>query len=550
MRASVRERTGHSTRTLHARKPTDPFIPDEDSMSTTIAAQRIDSSTGTTNPGYRTLWRWHFYAGLFVMPFLVVLAITGTLYCFQPQIEPLLYRHRLIVESQAAPRLPANALLAKARAAMPPGSAALTAVIANDPRRSAEFVFRLADGDKESVYLNPYNGEVLGTLSVERRFMQVDRMLHRKLLLGKPGELLMELAACWTLVMIGTGIALWWPRGKSSARTALLPRFTLKGRALWKNLHAVMGIWLALGALAFVLTGLPWSGSWGKQFKALASAANLGAPPGSWGGLPLRSVLPGANADNGSSMNTQGRGAADSTHHAHGEHSGHSSDADSMPGMVMDDLPLPLTPWAVGNMRVPSSTGSNGHATAHGTDANADTDAPQALPLGRIVEIAASRGVTDGYSIVLPTSASGVYTVSYFPDDPKNERTFYIDQYSGAVLKDIRYSDYGAVSKAVSYGTSLHMGRYFGLANQILCAAISLGLAAMAVTGCVMWWKRRPQRSLGAPSRERGAPPMRGWKAGLVLLGIVFPLMGATLVVVWALDWTVFGRTSRRLTSV
>ena len=73
----------------------------------------------------------------------------------------------------------------------------------------------------------------------------------------------------------------------------LLPRFTLKGRALWKNVHAVMGIWLALGALAFVLTGLPWTGSWGKQFKALATAANLGAPPGSWGGLPLQSAMPG-----------------------------------------------------------------------------------------------------------------------------------------------------------------------------------------------------------------------------------------------------------------
>ncbi|NKJ50503.1 peptidase [Burkholderia sp. SG-MS1] len=508
-------------------------------MSTTTAAQRINPATGATNAGYRTLWRWHFYAGLFVMPFLVVLAITGTLYCFQPQIEPLLYRHRLIVESQATPRLPDNALLAKARAAMPPGSSAVTAVIASDPRRSTEYVFRLADGNKLSVYLNPYNGEVLGTLSVERRFMQVDRMLHRKLLLGKPGELLMELAACWTLVMIGTGVALWWPREKTTARAALLPRLTLKGRPLWKNLHAVMGIWLALGALAFVLTGLPWSGSWGQQFKALATAANLGAPPGSWGGLPLRSVLPGARRERDSSTNRPAQSEANSEQHAHDEHSGHSSGANSMPGMVMDDLPLPLAPWAVGNTRVPSS------AVIHD---GADADAAPALPLGRIVQIAASLGVKDSYNIVLPTSATGVYTVSYFPDDPKNERTLYIDQYSGAVLKDIRYSDYGAVSKAVSYGTSLHMGRYFGLANQILCAAISLGLAAMAATGCVMWWKRRPQRTLGAPSRERGAPPMRGWKTGLVLLGIVFPLMGATLVAVWVLDWLLFARTARRLT--
>ena len=481
-------------------------------MSTTTA-QRATSATGAANAGYRTLWRWHFYAGLFVMPFLVVLAITGTLYCFQPQIEPLLYPHRLIVEPQATPRLTEDALLAKARAAMPTDARAVTAPIASAPDRSTEFIFRLADGEKQSVYLNPYTGEVLGTLSVERRFMQVDRMLHRKLLLGKPGELLMELAACWTLVMIGTGIALWWPRGKTTARAALVPRFSLQGRALWKNLHAVMGIWLALGALIFVLSGLPWTGSWGKQFKALATAANLGAPPGSWGGLQLRSILPGVRGE---------------TQAAHGAD---QANMDSMPGMVMDDLPLPLTPWAVGNTPVPQS---------------ADAHSAQALPLGRIVALVASLGVQSGYDIVLPSSATGVYTVSYFPADPKDERTLYIDQYSGTVLKDIRYGDYGAVSKAVSYGTSLHMGRYFGVANQILCAAISLGLAGMAVTGCVMWWKRRPQRSLGAPSRERAAPPMRGWKTSLVLLGIVFPLMGATLLAVWLADRTIFGRATRQ----
>lgn len=518
-------------------------------MSTTVAAQRTAPATATANPGYRTLWRWHFYAGLFVMPFLIVLAITGTLYCFQPQIEPLLYPQRLIVQSQATPRLPEETLLARARTALPPGATALTAVIASNPQRSAEFVFRLADGDKQSVYVNPYTGAVLGTLSVERRFMQVDRMLHRKLLLGKPGELLMELAACWTLVMIGTGIALWWPREKTTARAALLPRFALKGRALWKNLHAVMGIWLALGALAFVLTGLPWSGSWGKQFKALATAANLGAPPGSWGGLVLRSTLPTPSGASGKPAATAGAATATAAnsattthtantvdtsnvpHDEHAEHNTHAASANSMPGMVMDDLPLPQTPWAIGNTPVPAS---------------ADAHAAHALPLGRVVSLAASLGVTNGYSIALPTSATGVYTVSYFPDDPQDERTLYIDQYSGAVLKDIRYGDYGAVAQAVSYGTSLHMGRYFGLANQILCAAISLGLAAMAVTGCVMWWKRRPQRLLGAPSRERAAPPMRAWKTGLALLGVAFPLMGATLLAVWLADRAIFGRASRR----
>src|SRR5689334_2498914 len=36
---------------------------------------------------YRTLWRWHFYAGLFVIPFVLVLALSGSIFLFKPQVE-------------------------------------------------------------------------------------------------------------------------------------------------------------------------------------------------------------------------------------------------------------------------------------------------------------------------------------------------------------------------------------------------------------------------------------------------------------------------------
>jgi len=480
------------------------------------------------NTGYRTLWRWHFYAGLFVMPLLIVLAITGTLYCFQPQIEPLLYPHRLIVEPQATPRLSEESLLSQAMTAMPKGATPSSAPITDDPARSAEFVFRLPGGEHESVYVDPYTGTVLGTLSVEHRFMQVDRMLHRKLLLGKPGELLMELAACWTLVMIGTGIALWWPRETMRMREMFWPKFGLSGRPWWKSLHAAMGIWLAIGAAAFVVTGLPWTGSWGKHFKSLATSVNLGSPPGAWGGLRLHSAKPVADKAPANAGAQHGAMKIPAPMPAPTQS---QAESDSMPGMVMDDMPLANVPWAVGAVPVPK-------APPH--------DAAVRVPLGHVVDELRSLGLDSNYEIAFPQGADGVYTVSHFPDDPRGERTLYLDQYSGAVLKDIGYRDYGAVAKAVSYGTALHMGRYFGIANQIVCSLISLGLAATAITGFVMWWKRRPAGALGAPSRERAPPPMRAWGAALVVLGAVFPLMGATLVAVWVLDRVLFARRAAR----
>ena len=36
---------------------------------------------------YRTIWRWHFYAALLVMPLVLVLASSGAIYLFKPQID-------------------------------------------------------------------------------------------------------------------------------------------------------------------------------------------------------------------------------------------------------------------------------------------------------------------------------------------------------------------------------------------------------------------------------------------------------------------------------
>ncbi len=36
---------------------------------------------------YRALWRWHFHAGMFCIPFVIVLSLTGSIYLFKPQID-------------------------------------------------------------------------------------------------------------------------------------------------------------------------------------------------------------------------------------------------------------------------------------------------------------------------------------------------------------------------------------------------------------------------------------------------------------------------------
>lgn len=452
------------------------------------------AATPDTARNYRILWRWHFYAGLFVMPFLIVLAITGSLYAFKPQLERAMYGDLMYVAAGQA-RLTYARQLNVAAKAVPAGATLLSVAVAADPTRSTDAIYRIGPDQSVSVFINPYTGVLLGTLSVEHRLMKQVRQLHRDLMLGTTGALVMELASCWALVMIGTGVALWWPGRRWSIWGTFLPRMQLRGRSLWREMHLVGGIWIAAGAVFFLLSGLPWSNFWGKNFQALVTVG-LGSP------------------------------SAEDSKHSGTNHGGHV-----MPQTV-GDLPLGEVPWGVAATAMPMAHLLQPHEWPR-----------RELDIDAVASLAAAHGLSS-YQLVLPSGGNGIYTASYGTSSPgyvradlRQQRTLHVDQYSGTVLKDQGYDDLNAVSKLVGYGVALHMGEYFGLANQLISAAISLALLGMAVSGAVMWWLRRPARSLGAPKRVPRAPSsLRRWQCYLAAMGILFPLMGASMLAVWLAD--------------
>lgn len=91
----------------------------------------------------------------------------------------------------------------------------------------------------------------------------------------------------------------------------------------------------------------------------------------------------------------------------------------------------------------------------------------------------------------------------------------------------------------------MHEGALFGLANQLLGTVTALLLVVLAISGAMMWWRRRPLGLLGAP------PPLSpprfglGLVATIVALGLYLPLFGLTLVVVLLAELTVLRRVSK-----
>jgi uncharacterized iron-regulated membrane protein len=118
----------------------------------------------------------------------------------------------------------------------------------------------------------------------------------------------------------------------------------------------------------------------------------------------------------------------------------------------------------------------------------------------------------------------------------------HIDQYSGKVLADVRWQDYGLVPKAVELGIAIHMGKYFGFGNQLLMLFACLVVILLCVSGLVMWWKRRPAGRIGVPILPE---QVQQWKVPFVIvaiLGLAFPLVGFSLVTVLLLDYLLISR--------
>ena len=440
---------------------------------------------------YNLAWRWHFYAGLFVAPFMVLLALTGIIYLFKPQLDPLMYGHLLTVPA-AERALSADEQLQRAKAAYPQGRLSKYLPPA-DATSSAQFVMH--DGGREmTVFVDPYRGTVLGTQDAKNNLQAIARALHGELMIGTVGDRLVELAAGWGVMLVISGMYLWWPRGKSSSGV-LWPRFNTRGRVFWRDLHVVTGFWGAALLLVMLLSGMAWTGFWGKQYANLWNRF----PAAMWNNVP-------------------------------------TSDQQAR---VLNTATQQTVPWAMENTPMPVS-GDHAEHMNHGA-MHAAPAAPT-ISLQQVVDLATSRKVEPGYSITPPTTAEGVFTVSVFANDPRNDATLHVDQYSGKVLADVRWEHYNSVARVTESGVMLHEGKMFGVVNQIIVLLICLMILLSAVSGVVIWWKRRPQGSLGVPPLRHDLPK---WKTAMVImfgLAIIFPLVGASLIVVWVLDRLVLAR--------
>ncbi|SBS79432.1 PepSY-associated TM helix domain protein [uncultured Mycobacterium sp.] len=483
-------------------------------MTTTVEpSRRTDSAV------LRRIWRLHFWVGLFAAPVLVVLACSGLVILYSQPLDSLLNGHLLAVEPgpQTVP-LDAQVATAKQHVSATDTLEAVTPPDSPGSSTRVDFVSATAQGYPQAeanvigVFVDPYTGAYLGQRDQLSGLVGWANQLHRMFGNDGPhvqlpslghlinpsaypestipvgiGNLWMELTATWILVLLASGVYLWWPRAIEAAKPLLKVRWRSGGRVRWRDVHALTGVVIAVILAGYILSGMTWTRYWGENWRAVTAT-----------------VTPSTRID-----------------------------APSTPAKLGDyDRLGRRIAWA---------------ATDDPIYASAPDGTAARLSYADIDRIAKDEHMVPGYSIFPPSDSTqdgaevyGSYTVvNRWPQRVSEQRTLYLNQFTGATIANATAAADGALSRLTSFGIAMHMGNQLGWLTRISATVACLGVLLSALTGLLMWWKRRPSGRSGLPGpaspATRANTPKRAMVTVAVVaiaLGLLFPAFGISLIVV------------------
>jgi len=419
-------------------------------------------------PFRQLFWKWHLYAGWFGGPLVILIAITGAILVFAPEIDRALRPDLWSLKQSPGPETFADQPLIDCVRRQYPGSSILR--YSQNFRADEPYYFMVitAGGEVLDVWVNPYTRSIVGTRIWESSFVRIVEQLHRRLLSDVPGSIVIELITGWMIVLTLTGLFLWFPRSWKGLKHGLT--FSFRGSAYKTNwrLHNALGAWTALVILALSLTGMLFSYYTGGMYANLVELASAQKD------VPSAPVSP-----TGTSLKT----------------------IDELLAKVRQDLPehRPLEVW---------------------------------LPR--------KEGGTVTISATAETRPTWTHISSF------QKWTF--DLGSGELLEHETWTDRHPLVKFWEFSEAVHFGSVFGWPTKLIVLVSCLIVPVLSVTGYLIWWWKRQGRlktaSRQAPMRTstptRRRPVSKALIACLIVVGIIFPTIGISFLVLLAWEFTLW----------
>jgi uncharacterized iron-regulated membrane protein len=390
--------------------------------------------------------KWHIAAGIALLPFVIIIASTGAIYLFKNTYENKVYAHYYHVTSkekklsyQKQYEIATKKWDRIPEAIVVPESANASTVFTNG-----------SFGHQSKIYIDPYSGQVKGIIQLNKTGMYKIRKLHGELLSGKVGSSLVELTASWLVVLLITGLILFWPKQKGWSGFFKV-RINQGKHVLFRDLHGLLGFWFSFVLILILAGGLPWTEVFGHNYRWVQEKLNAGYPS-TWYGDYFQSE--------------------------------------------------------------PKSS---------------------AISIDEMMHIAKKLNLEGKVSIQIPQSSNAVFSVSNETANLKAMQMVHFDQYSGQKIFSNHWSDIGWMMRMRLWVMAFHQGE-LGAWNWILVFTTALGLVFLSKMALLSFLFRRKNKAWHEASLNTNSKGDYFVVTVVLLLGILLPLFGASIVLLFLLN--------------
>ena len=438
--------------------------------------ERAEQGYGSVGEGrslpLRQIIFWlHLVTGIVAGLIIFVMSVTGVLLAFERQIVAFAERDVRTGQPPApgVSRLDLDTLMTRARAAAPEGKPS-GVMLRADPTAMVIVNF----GREQTIFVNPYTGAVLGegakTLrDFFRMMMDWHRWLGTEGASRDIGRAITGACNAAFVVMVVTGLYLWWPRRwtPQALKAALVPNFRLRGKPRDWNWHNTTGFWFASVLLCITLTGLVMSYQWANDLLyTITGNIPPPRPPGASEGRP-------AAVDNRRSE-------------------GGPRQAGSPPEGGVGRQSRAEGRAAMERQGRPGETGEAGSAPPHASLEALFAVAVQQAPHWRSMTVRLPQRSASQLTVTLE-EATALH--------PYPRSILTLDAATAAVVKWEPYAGYNLGRTLRAWVRPVHTGEAIGVLGQVVAALASAGGMVLVWTGVALAWRRLRGRKARASHR-------------------------------------------------
>lgn len=384
---------------------------------------------------YKNIWfKLHLILGLSAGFILLIVGFTGAMLSFEKEILSAINQDTYKVTVFDKAKLSTKELLEKFQEQKP--QAKINGITISSFEDDSVSINVAGEGQNArkgvTYYVNPYTAEILPELKGVSFFKTVEN-IHRRLLLDDLGKQVVALSVVSLLVLMFSGIYVYYPRIKKSFSQSLKLNFQSKGRFFLANLHSAIGMWVIPFYLLASLTGLYWS----YEFVSNGLHSITGVEK------PKKPQMQGS-------------------------HEGKNKAQDEKPKEPRGEMPIQMS------------------EKISFDDISLAVDTFKNLVENRYSSV----------SLRFPQKGT-IYSFDYLAIDFPHERAknkIEFDIKTNQVSKHEKYEDKTLTQKLMGSILPLHTGEYFGVVGQTLMFLVSLMMPLFAITGLMLYIKRTKKK--------------------------------------------------------